>query len=330
MKGVDPVTGLRKSYYGKTESEALQKAQKATKSDDSLCWFYEKVYFPTISMRSRNYRTQVSWVFDQHIAPRIGNMNLEDITRQVLQRHFNTIGLSHGSMRIIRAVMHSIFKLAEEDGLIPKNPVKGVRIVEEGPKQPKGISAADLWKLYENAGELRPFILLTGFAGLRQGEALGASFTAIKGDVLTVHQQVLKKKGGTEVSPKLKTKNSYREIPLPFDLGPKRIWICDEDGKYMTPGMSDYYLRRLCTQLDMEPVGPHALRHTFITIMEDEVECPRRIVQALVGHAGKEITDGYSKVSIEAKRRWMKKFWEHMTTIGTTEFVVQEAAGNLN
>jgi integrase len=332
-KGIDPASQRRKSYYGKTPEEAVAKARASFRTDDeSLNWFYLNVYFPTIAMRSRNYRVQVAWAFDQHLSPGLGHLPMSEIDRPRLQKHFNSIGLAPGSMRIIRAIAHSIFKLAEDDGVILKNVAAGIRIAEEVPGEDKAISAADLWRLYENGEILRPFILLTGFAGLRQGEALGSSFAKMKADVLDVSQQVQKVKGGTVVSPKLKTPTSYREIPLPFleELGQKRIWICDENEKYMSPGMSDYYLRRLCRTLGMDPIGPHALRHTFITILENELECPRRIVQALVGHRGKEITDGYSKVSMEAKRRWMQAYWEHISTSVRQGLVVQSASGNLN
>jgi len=307
-KGVEPVTGRRISYYGKTEAEALRKA--SGESLDTLIGYYENVYLPTVRMRSQNYRLQISWAFDQWIAPEFGDTNLVDIDRVAIQRFFNGVkGLKPISMRHVRNVLRAILGLAEDDGLIPKNPVLKVRLPAIQSKEIRTFALAELKHLMASAKHHKPLILLLGGAGLRVGEACAAQWP--KAGVLSVRQQIIQVPGQVYLSPNLKTANAYRDIPLPFltELGEPRVWICEgRKGGYMTPCGAEWALKQACMWADLEPIGPHAMRHSFITAMENELEAPRRVVQALVGHAGKEITDGYSKVSLEAKNRWMQRF----------------------
>jgi integrase len=317
VKGVDPVTGRRRSFYGKTEQEALA---KATPNDrDTLIGFYEQAYLPTIQHLSINYVQHTAFLFEKYLAPAFGDTALENLERVSLQRHFNNLKLSVSSKRIVRSLFVSILKLAKKDGLVKENVGQEVRLAEPRPVKHKAISAEDLRRLVEHGGELREFILLAGCAGLRRGEALGAGSAQVTKDVLSVEQQVqYDRKGKSRLQDELKTMAAYREIPLPFDL-PKAAFFCT-----VAPLNVRYRLHLLCDELGIPRISAHALRHTFITILEDELECPRHVVQALVGHKRPGITDRYSKVTMETKRRWMKLYWEHVSTARTTTLVVNE------
>lgn len=322
VKGVDPHTGLRKSYYDPTPEGAIAKATKY--NSDTLIGFYESAYLPTIRHLSVNYNHQVAYLFEKYIAPAFGDTALDAIERNALQRHFNNLKLSPRSLKLVKHVLGAILRLAEEDGLVVKNVAKGVRLPRPQATKQKALIVDDLRTLLEYSAELREFVLLTGCAGLRMGEALGAGSNQMDGDILRIEQQVQRAKGGkSRIQTELKTKASYREIPIPFDL-PKSVFFCPQK-----PQQAQYQLRRLCTSVGQPVIGPHALRHTFITILEDELECPRRVVQALAGHAGREITDGYSRVSLESKRKWMELYWNHISTGACRKVVVQPPSGNL-
>ncbi|MBX3114396.1 MAG: hypothetical protein KF836_07495 [Fimbriimonadaceae bacterium] len=64
----------------------------------------------------------------------------------------------------------------------------------------------------------------------------------------------------------------------------------------------------------MPVVGPHALRHTFISLLENEHECPPSIVAELSGKAKQGNTANYSHAHMEQKRKWMQMLWDRCST----------------
>ncbi len=265
-------------------------------------------------------------MFDRCVAPVLGETPLEQIDRAMLQRFFNGLKtkndepLAPRSQKLIRHLISGILNLAVVDKLITENPAKSLRLPKVMPSENKQIGAVGLKTLLDNSeGELHEFIKLCGI-GLRMGEALGAGSQSITGDVLKVEQQIqMDKKGRTRLQKTLKTEAGRRDIPLPFDM-PQALFFCT-----LKPPQAQYQLRKLSDKFEMGEVYPHALRKTFITVMEDELECPRRIVQEIVGHRRPEVTDVYSKVSMDAKRRWMKKYWEHISTSRVVQLTTEQA-----
>ncbi len=149
-----------------------------------------------------------------------------------------------------------------------------------------------------------------------------------------MRQQVQQYKGGCVISPKLKTDQSRREIPLPkamldalLDCGQvSDIWICsDSVGGYVKPKNITRELKIACAKGEVPVVSPHELRHTFISLMDNEVEAPRTVVMALAGHAAQSTTDGYSHVKSEQKMRWMECFWNQMSTTCSPEMWATKA-----
>ncbi len=63
----------------------------------------------------------------------------------------------------------------------------------------------------------------------------------------------------------------------------------------------------------MPVVTPHELRHTFISLVDSEIEAPRTVVMSLVGHSPKSTTDGYSHVKNEQKLLWMEILWDRVS-----------------
>lgn len=88
------------------------------------------------------------------------------------------------------------------------------------------------------------------------------------------------------------------------------VFVCsDTMGGFLTPNNATRELYAACEKSGIGKVTPHELRHTFISLMENELECPRPIVQELVGHAKEGVTGIYSKSRVEQKRKWMERYW---------------------
>lgn len=328
-RGIDPNTQRRKKYFGRTEAEASQRAAASygVITNNSLFTFYSNVYLPTVSHRSHNWLLQIGWAMDKHILPKLGHRDIRELKRSELQTHFNLIGneLKGSSLARVKIVLGGVLRLAVADEIIPSNPVTMVRLPKPDPVTKTTLSLFELKELLAHSGPLiKPFVLLAGCAGLRLGEAVGVTRSAIsKTGVLSVRQQVHQFKGGCVISQKLKTEHSYRQIPLPKEMldcliGSNQVsdvWVCSDSlGGYVLPKNITRELRLACLKAEIPLVTPHELRHTFISLMDNEVEAPRTVVMALAGHSPQTTTDGYSHVKIEQKLRWMEKLWVQVST----------------
>lgn len=328
-KGIDPATLKRKNYFAASPEEASRKAGLSfgISDDYSLFSFYANVYLPTVKHRSANWLSQIGWAMDRHVLPEFGHRDIRELKRAELQRFFNSLGPSMKATSIgkVKIVFSGVLRLAMADELIVSNPLSFVRLAPVEAVEKVALTQSELKALIAESGPLlRPFVLLAGCAGLRLGEALGVTRAAISKDgVMLVRQQVLQLKGRCEVSTSLKTMHSRRDIPLPpglmealLDSGQvSDIWVCsDSVGGYVRPKNITRELNAACMKAGVPRVSPHELRHTFISLMDNEVEAPRTVVMALAGHAAKTTTDGYSHVKNEQKRRWMQRLWDQVST----------------
>ncbi len=333
-KGIDPVTQKRKNFFGNSAEEASRRAAGSFGiiEDHSLFTFYSTVYLPTVKHRSQNWLDQIAWAMDRFVIPEFGHRDIRELKRPELQLFFNKIGngLKPSSTKRVKIVLSGIMRVALGDELITTNPVTLVRLPQPDPVDKRALTFDQLRTLLDHAGPLiKPFIILAGCTGLRLGEAVGVTRVAISKDgVLSVRQQVQQHKGGCVISPKLKTDQSRRDIPLPkamlealLDCGQvSDIWICsDSVGGYVKPKNITRELKIACAKAEIPVVSPHELRHTFISLMDNEVEAPRTVVMALAGHAAQSTTDGYSHVKSEQKKRWMERFWNQMSTACSPE-----------
>lgn len=334
-KGVDPSTLKRKTYYAKCPEEATRLAYGsfANEQEYKLFDFYSRVYLPTVKHRSENWLNQIAWTMDRYVLPRFGDHDIREIKRAELQQFFNDLAvtLKPTTVSKMKIVFSGVLRLAIADELIQSNPSEFVRLREPRREEKTVLTLDELRRLIEASPEvIRPFVLLTGCCGLRRGEALGVTKGAIsRGGVLSIRQQVQQLRGGAVVSPKLKTENSYREIPLPsgllnqllgFNSG-SSIWVCSDSnsGGFLRPTLILKKLTEACTIAKVPRVSPHELRHTFISLMDNDIEAPRTVVMALAGHAPQSTTDGYSHVKIEQKIRWMNRFWDQVSTVCVPE-----------
>lgn len=339
-KGVDPTTLQRKTYYGKSPEVAAEKAARSfgIQTDNTLFSFYSTVYLPAVKHRSANWLNQIGWVMDKYVLPDFGERDIRVIKRPELLIFFNKVGRSLKASTVARMkiVLSGVFRLAMADEVIVTNPVQFVRLPEPDRVVKTALTFEELNRLITTAQPLaKPFVILAGGCGLRLGEAVGVTRKAIsKAGVLTVSQQVQQMKRGCVISPKLKTEHSYRDVPLPEPLREmlhsceqvSDIWICsDSKGGYVKPKNITRELRIACERAEVPVVSPHELRHTFISLMDNEVEAPRTVVMALAGHAPQSTTDGYSHVKMEQKLRWMERYWERLTSVETTSKSLRRA-----
>lgn len=328
-KGINPDTGKRRSYSGATPEEASQKAADSygiitpVQADpEKLYGFYANVYLPTVLHRSDNWKSQIGWAMDNYIIPAFGDWKLSEITRSDAQKLFNRLLTKLpkvSSVRRIRIVFSGVMNLAEADDVISKNPVRYVRLPADEESEKKSLTFEQLHTiLLASPKRLIPPLMLM-MQSLNLGEACAVRRNHIQNGRLKVRRQILQVKGGAIDTDKLKTPQRKRDIPLPKEVEEmilnaeqkSGIWVSSNvDGGYMLPNNVSRELDELLAALDVPRVTAHEFRHTFISLMENELEAPPAIVHALSGKKDKRLTAGYSHTFWNQLVKWNGRFWE--------------------
>jgi len=333
-KGLDPVTGKRKSFYSRvSQAEAdrlagLSKGRGLPESDDSFEWYAKFVFLPAIHSRSAGWQSNVAWALDKAIVPEIGRISFKALDRARVQLMFNRLSARFKSPYTVLSVykvMAAICNLAELDGAVERSPCRKIRLPAMPSPDKTALSFEDLSRLIRASHEtVRNFVLLSGCCSLRLGEACAVMRSAIdqNGD-LHVKEQLLQHVGGQiERTQTLKTPGTRRRIPLPEGLatmlraGRPSLHICSNcDGGALLPKSVRKELHAACDAAGIERVSPHELRHTFISLMENELEAPQRIVEALSGKAKSGATAGYSHTQRHQLLKWMELYWDRASRV---------------
>ncbi len=222
--------------------------------------------------------------------------------------------------------LRKLFELAIEEGIINRNPAKGIR-VKVPAKEQRVFSSSDAEKLLHEAKQcghqlyhLWAFALLTG---MRNGEIYAVRHSDIdfESGLVHVNKQFTSKDGIHEVKG-----NQNRVIPISQDLrtlitemmnegGHKeKLWKWDDPEKknekvpvvwdnLLLPrircwkhGMQSTVLKEFCQVVNMAPVKFHDLRATFITNMLS-MGVPLTVVMKIVGHSQMSTTDEYNRLA---------------------------------
>lgn len=160
------------------------------------------------------------------------------------------------------------------------------------PKRTLVLTSAETreYRLAAQAVRSYPLLMLC-LCGLRRGEALGARWQDLHGDMLHVCRQRQKVEGKL-VSRRLKSERSDRTLQLPpwllADLAatPRTItgWILDTTPDHL---YKDH--RRVLQAAQLPPVTLHGLRHTFATEAARQ-GLPMKHLQTALGHAKVKLT----------------------------------------
>lgn len=351
-KGINPETGKRKSYYSRisqAHADALAKKSYGIRLGKSFNDYYLAAFIPAIVHRSENWRMQVHWAMNRLWKPAFGEKDIDQITRADIQATINeaNLSLSPKSVQNGYKVLHALLELAEADEAIPRNPCIKIRMAPIMETNEKALSFTQLAKLLEHSQPLiKPFVILAGCCSLRRGEALGIKVSDVKDGLMKVERQVLQLRAKVEVTDTLKTPQSYRSIPLPEGLRAalmdcdqvSDVWVCSDSlGGYVRPqnvrreltlaqqkaGLGEY-VGEGKERAFIPLVSPHELRHTFVSLMENDLEIPARVVQALAGKGAKR---SYSHAETKQMLKAMERYWEKVSTALTTTLTTELRVG---
>lgn len=343
--GLDPVTGTPRyrSSRAKTHEEALQRLRRMQselqqgKLVPAVKGNFEAFLHRWLESHIRPNRApstyrQYQWLVDLHIAPLLGKKRIETIQRADIKRLIALKAeqekeggqpLSRDTLRLIRAVLHSAFEDAIQEGLLALNPASSVAIPKAPSRDPVFLKPEEATRLFRAAQEddLAALWMLLLMTGARLGEATGVRWQDIdfRLDQVTVRGQLQRVGGNLVYIPSTKT-SRVRVLPLSGELvnrlkairleqeelghaDPDGVALLNPHGRRLDPKYVRDKLTALCTKAGVKVVSPHKLRHTAATLALAETG-DLHAVQKLLGHAQISLTaNTYGHAVDKAQRR---------------------------
>jgi integrase len=259
----------------------------------------------------------------RHLRPYFGRRQLRQITPSIVLRWQNELEgkLSHSGVMACRSILLRILEAARKERLIATNPVRDVD-APKPPINPDRIFGHERRRTLtsEEFGRFlaacRPFyrdhFLTQVGTGLRSGELLGLRRRRVYPELRRIEVLEVRYEAGPfgrGFKPEPKSPASVRVVPmadqvreaivrqLPGGARPDDLVFTGPGGsngvrRGARPPLSTGNLRRVykaavaaAELADLDLRGPHDLRHTFATWLED-AGIPSRVIDELMGHSG--------------------------------------------
>jgi integrase len=265
---------------------------------------------------------------EKHAIPDLSRVKLKTLTTthvRALLREKLDAGLSARTVQYLRFILRKALDQAVADGLIPRNPVLGVKSPQVRREEIKPLSQQEarifLQTVSEAGDKLEALYVLAIHCGLRQGELFALKWEDIDLDARTlqVRRNLAKVEDGQPVFTTPKTAKSRRQVRLTagavFALKSHRkrqleyrmefAGLLEDHGLVFTSDTGTPLNRHNVAQRSFKPllkraglrdIRFHDLRHTCATLLLSTGQHPK-FVQELLGHSNIAITlDTYSHV----------------------------------
>ncbi|MBP2657175.1 MAG: Phage integrase [Firmicutes bacterium] len=332
---------IRRTFYGKTRKEVQEKMEKVkaqivtgTYVSDRKITIGEWLDTWLITYSKPNVRIATWESYETmvrvHIKPSIGNIPLQDLRPEHLQKLYNNKlksgrikggGLSPKTVGYIHTVLHMALKQATREQLVIRNVAELVNKPKQKKHEITPLTLDELKGFLNAVVEHRFFVpfLLECHTGLRRGELLGLRWQDIdfKQNTLTVKQALIRTRQGLLMS-EPKTQKSRRTIPLSDEvmatlkshkakqsqvklLAGKAyenadLVFCNELGHPIDPRNFTKQFARILTNANLPVVRFHDMRHSHATMLLMLNEHPK-VVQERLGHSTIAMTlDTYSHI----------------------------------
>lgn len=244
---------------------------------------------------------------ESYLVPHLGSLVMSDLSPDVITavyRHLLQLGLSVSTVRRINATLSGCLSAAVQEGLLPSNPARQVRI------RGKSRSANRVWTTEEAITFLRMvredelYVLwrMALLTGLRRGELLGLQIrdVDVTSRCLTVRQNRVMV-AGRVVTKSPKSKRSVRSVvfdAVTADLlnvlvadrsDSDGLLFTDKNGAGLIPGWVSRRFQGLVREAGLPVIRFHDLRHTSATLGLTQGESVKE-VSARLGHSSVAIT----------------------------------------
>lgn len=263
----------------------------------------------------------------------LGDLKVKDITGDEINDyyfHIRKLGLKGTSAQRHHSLLHLAFKSAVKRRVIATNPVDQADRPKATQYIGKYYNASELKELLDKA-ENDPIyivIILAAYFGLRRSEALGLKWSAVDFDnkTVSISHKVIKTDDGIVGMDVMKTKSSYRTLPLipqVEDALLKEKAKQDEMQRIMRRGYCKKYTDYICVDAIGEIIKPdyvtnhfkillrdnglkqirfHDLRHSCASLLLAN-GVPMKMIQDWLGHSDMGTTANiYSHIVSESKK----------------------------
>lgn len=292
-------------------------------------WYFQN-YAPVELKESTvyNYKSQ----YENHLAPKIGNMKLKDITTPKITKLMQSYTLNPNTVKKIYVVMQSILTRAVEQGFIRDTPCKHV-ILPKRRKNKKPVMDEQQVKAFLNFldtekwdADLKTIVKVLLYTGMRSGECLGLRWEDIDFENRTISINYnLADIAGKHFLTTPKTESSQRVIgmsqtlhdiltehkafqdELVKSLGTKcthpEMVFTSALGNYRDRGSVYTSFKRFTKGTEFETMTLHQMRHLNATLLLNS-GVDLKIVSEHLGHSGVEVTaDVYADVLKSSKMK---------------------------
>ena len=259
-------------------------------------------------------------------------LTVKEVTGDEINEFYQAMlksGLKGATVQRYHAVLHLAFKSAVKRKIIPSNPVDQA----DRPKSQQFIgnyyNADEIKHLLEVAhdDELYIVIMMAAYYGLRRSEVLGLKWSAIDFTSKQVHvrHKVLDEDGEPEGYDVMKTKSSYRTLPLLPQIEEELLrekarqeelksvmknaysreyeeYICvDALGMLFRPAYVSSHFDVLLKRNGLRKIRFHDLRHSVASLLLSN-KVPMKMIQDWLGHSDMGTTANiYSHIDSASK-----------------------------
>lgn len=301
--------GRQKIVYGRTLAELNAAAdtlraedrQGIKVGDNTLVGEWAKIWIDKYKADLRpNTLRMYKDAYNLHILDILGDLPLQSVRPVHIRDVMSAVADKSESLQHkVLITMRQIFKTAQQNGLIVKDPTDGIKITQHtAPEKTKHLTADQVKELMEAVtdGKARTFVGLCLYCGLRREEALGLQWGDMRNGNLTVNRALAFVGNQPDPSQELKTKAAHRTIPIPDPLAkilldtPKTglYVITKADGGPMTQIAFKRMWEKVFGVVDFV-IRPHMLRHTYATNLY-YAGVDLRTAQYLLGHSSIQMT----------------------------------------
>lgn len=286
-------------------------------------------------------------IVDKLIAPTLGNISLEDLTPETVQRWVNALAKDYAAVTVKKALvlLRSAMTRAVDHDRLAKNPTRGVEAPKKPQTKPNALDERGRATVAAvlSAGTLSPAMLgvkIALYTGMREGEICGLRWRYVDLGAKTVTvAEALGHDGGEFYAKDPKTEGSRRVVYLPSELAEdirrRHLEMREEcmaagvpltgdmyvlgraDGSFMHPHTLGKKWKALAEALELvgtqgKPVTFHDLRHTYATAaIANGIDV--KTVANSMGHANAAMTlNTYASPDPDAARRAAERMAETM------------------